>query len=355
MSSKPKLIIIIGPTVSGKSELAVKLAKKFSGEIISADSRQVYRGLDVGTAKVPGKWKASRQARRIVKNTVRVKSRTYIYKGIPHHCVDFVPPKKTYTVAEYKKCAEEAIEAIVSHGKIPIVVGGTGFWIDAIVYDLNLPAVPPNRELRKKLEKKTPAALLKLLKKFDPERAQTIEQKNPRRLIRAIEIAKALGRVPKLKRNSPYDTLWIGLTPSYEALPHKIKGRARDMIRCGLVNETKNLLKKGVSKKRIREFGFEYRAALDYIEKKISKKGLYERLAKDTLAYARRQMTWFKKNREIHWITGQPRRSIQMAQTIVEPFCSFSPRETIVRNPCPAPRTPRSTRRAAPAGAEPAH
>jgi|SRR3989338_3103973 len=339
MSRKLKLIIIIGPTVSGKSELAIKLAKKFNGEIISADSRQIYRGLDVGTAKVPGKW-----------TRIRNKER-FIYKSISHYCIDFVSPKKTYTVAEYKKCAQNAIRDIARRGKLPIVVGGTGFWIDALIYDLDFPAVAPNAKLRKKLEKKAPAELLKILQKLDLERAKTIEQKNPRRLIRAIEIAKTLGRVPKLKRHSHYDTLWLGINPLHAASPHegKIGARALKMIKKGLAREIKNLRKKGFPKKRIMEFGFEYRAALDYIEKKISKKELYKRLTKDTLAYARRQMTWWKRNQKIHWVTGQPHRSIQTTQTIVEHFCSFSPRETIARSLCLSPRTPRSTRRAAPA------
>ncbi|MBI2639927.1 MAG: tRNA (adenosine(37)-N6)-dimethylallyltransferase MiaA [Candidatus Sungbacteria bacterium] len=182
-----KLIVIIGPTASGKSELAVRLAKKFSGEIISADSRQVYRELDIGTGKVPGKW--------------RQKPKVFVYKAIPHYCIDFVSPKRVFTAADFKKCAEGAIQDINRRGKIPVMAGGTGFYIDAVLYENLLPNVPPNKTLRNTLSQKSARKLFMLLKRLDPERAKNIDRKNPRRLIRAIEIAKALGRVPKFKKN----------------------------------------------------------------------------------------------------------------------------------------------------------
>ena len=292
---KKKIIVIVGPTASGKSEFAVRLAKKLKGEIISADSRQVYRGLDIGTGKVAGKWKTLKG---------------FIYQDIPHHCIDFVSPKKTFTVAEYKKCAEQALDNIIVRKLMPIVVGGTGFWIDTLVYNLNLPAVRPNHKLRKKLEKKSAGELLKILQKSDPERARTIEQKNPRRLIRAIEIAQVLGKIPKLaKKNSPYNITWIGLNPPIKILSEHIKKRTAQMLRRGLAAETKKLLRQGISKKRLHELGFEYRATLKFIEKKITQRELYEKLVGDTLAYARRQMTWWKNNPHIQWINPLSHRS----------------------------------------------
>lgn len=308
---KRKVIVIVGPTASGKSELAVKLAKKFNGEIISADSRQVYRGLDIGTGKVPGAWRAPSTIipLRSYKNDGK-----FFYKGIPHYCIDFVSPKRTFTAAEYKKCAEAAITDIASRGKIPILVGGTGFWIDAVIYDINFPQVPPNKKLRRRLEKKSAAELLKILQRVDPERAKTVEQKNPRRIVRAIEIAQTLGKVPKIKRRSPYNALWIGLKPSYKLLSYKIKGRVKEMLRRGLPRETKKLLKRGVSRKRIKEFGFEYRAALDFLDKKTGRKELIDRLIKDTEDYARRQMTWWKRNSNIQWFT--PRKTIKNSGTV---------------------------------------
>ncbi len=293
-------MVIVGPTASGKSELAVRIAKKFKGEVISADSRQIYRNLDIGTGKVPG--------RRIIG------SRTS-YKGVPHHCIDFVSPKRTYTVAEYKKCAQKAISDIASRGKVPMLVGGTGFWIDAVVYDLDLPAVPPNPKLRKKLEKRNVTELLKMFQKLDPERAKTIEQKNPRRLIRAIEIAKTLGRAPKVKKRSPYTALWIGLTSPSETRSRKIRNRVEKMVKSGLVAETKKLLQDRVPQKRIREFGFEYRAALDYLQNGIDKERLRQRIVRDSIQYARRQMVWFKHNKEIHWV-----RNYGEAEKLVKKF-----------------------------------
>ncbi len=286
------LIVIVGPTASGKSALAVKLAKKFNGEIVSADSRQVYRGLDIGSAKV---------TRREM-------------DGIAHHLLDIASPKRAMSAGKFQRLAARAIAGIAGRRKVPFLVGGTAFWVDTVAYGLRLPEVRPDPALRKRLAAKSATALLAILKKLDPARAETIEQKNPRRLIRAIEIASALGRVPHLVKHSMFDTLWFGLKPSYEVGLHKMVERVDKMLRRGLVAETKKLLASGVSKKRIRELGFEYRAALDYIEGEIPSRAPLEkkfltgraalsaRLARDTLAYAKRQMRWWKRNRDIHWI-----------------------------------------------------
>ena len=285
MAPKQKIIVIVGPTASGKSELAIQIAQKYNGEIISADSRQVYRGLDIGTAKVPGAWRNG----------------TFYYKKISHHCIDIVSPKKIYSVAEYQKHANAAIQSIIQKRKIPILVGGTGLWIDAVVYGWHLPHVLPDQKLRTRLEKKTPAQLLAMLKKLDPQRAGTIEQKNPRRLIRAIEIATTLGSVPTLEKCSLYGTLIFGLNPTLAILERRIRDRAQKMIQHGLIAEIKKLLVSRVGKKRIREFGFEYRAGLAYLEEAMDGKKLREHIVRDTRAYARRQMTWFKRNQNITW------------------------------------------------------
>lgn len=285
---RQKLIVIVGPTASGKSALAVSLAKKFDGEIISADSRQVYRNLDIGTGKVTKKEMA----------------------GIRHHLLDVASPRQAFTAAQFKSHAERAIRDITQRGKMSIIAGGTAFWIDTLVYDLSLPEVKPNARLRHALEKKSAEQLLAILKKMDPRRAAGIEQQNPRRLIRAIEIARALGAVPKLKQGSPYHTLWIGINPAGDAWTRRVHRRVEAMIKQGLVAETKKLLRQGVPQKRIGEFGFEYAAARDAAQGRISRADLAKRVIRDTKKYAQRQMRWWKRNTGIHWIRSAQQRQV---------------------------------------------
>src|SRR3989344_3066503 len=166
--SKLKIVVIVGPTASGKSELADALARRFGGEIISADSRQVYKGLNIGTGKVPGKWRLINlpDSKRSLAIWQIPKAKVFMYKGVPHHCIDFVPPRKVFNAADFKKCAENAIKDITARGRTPILAGGTGFYIDTVVYDMALPEVLPNRKLRKMLEQKGPALLFAMLKKL---------------------------------------------------------------------------------------------------------------------------------------------------------------------------------------------
>jgi tRNA dimethylallyltransferase len=263
-----KVIVILGQTATGKSNLAVKIAKKINGEVISADSRQVYKGLDIGTGKINKKE----------------------MKGIPHHLLDIVSPKKKFTVAEYKKLTEEKIEEIIARGKIPIICGGTGFYIDAITKGVVFPEVPPNLKLRKILEKKSATKLFKMLKKLDSARAKNIDQKNKVRLIRAIEIAKALGKVPEITEIKPkYKFIKIGLYLPEVLLKNKIEKRVKKMFNDGLLKEIKKLKKDRVSNKRLKEFGFEYFEPTE------------EKVILETLKYAKRQMTWFKRDLEIKW------------------------------------------------------
>jgi len=252
---KPKLIVILGPTASGKTELAIKLAKKFNGEIINADSRQVYKGMDIGTAKPTKKE----------------------MKGIPHHLLDVASPKRKFTIAQYRKLALKAIEKIQKKGKIPFLVGGTWFYIKAVVDGLVIPEVPPDWKLRRKLEKKSPKELYKILKKLDPERAKTIERENPRRLIRAIEICKKIGKVPPLRFNPlPYPVLMIGIKRKKKELKERIRKRFFEWLKKGLILEVIRLRKMGVSFKRIEEFGMHYREIAKYLKGEISEKEMIE-------------------------------------------------------------------------------
>jgi len=282
-SLKKKLIVVLGPTASGKTELAIKLAKKFNGEIVNADSRQVYKGMDIGTAKPTKKE----------------------MKGVPHYLLDIASPKRKFTVAQYRKLALKAIEKIQKRGKIPFLVGGTWFYIRAIVDGLIIPEVPPNWKLRKELEKKTPKELYKILKKLDPERAKTIEKENKRRLIRAIEICKKIGKVPPLKFNPlPYPVLMIGIKRKKKELMERIRKRFFEWLKRGLILEVINLRKMGVSFKRIEEFGMHYREIARYLQGKISEKEIIENSIKEIQNYAKKQLNWFKKDKRVKWINN---------------------------------------------------
>lgn len=278
---KQPLIVIIGPTASGKTGLSIALAKKYGGEVISADSRQVYKGLDIGTEKITKKE----------------------MRGVPHYCIDTANPKRPYSIEQWRTCAEKAIVLISKKRKLPVVAGGTGFYVDSLVYGHTFPKVKPNSKLRKELEKKTTEELLAMLKKLDPKRAKTIEQKNPRRLMRAIEIASVLGKVPKLdKKESEYDAVWIGINPGLLILMERIEKRFDTTLRRGLVAETKKLRDEfGLSWKRINELGLEYRIVGEYLRGECTKEEMREKCIRELRKYAKRQMTWLKRNKEIHW------------------------------------------------------
>ncbi len=294
LKQKNKIIVIVGPNASGKSELGIKIAKKYNGEIISADSRQVYRGLDVGSGKVEGRWK----------------NKIFIYKNILHYCIGIANPKKVFTAEEFKKCAERAIIYILSRGKTPIIVGGTGFYIDTILGRIKLGGVPPDQKLRRKLSKYSTIKLFNYLKKLDPKRAKTVEQKNPRRLIRAIEIASnkkssvsaSLILVAPSKINTA-KLVWIGIKRPPEELKKRIHKRLIERLP-GIIREIKKLKRDGLSWKRLYDLGLEYRYVSLYLRGKLTKEEMISQLETATWHYAKRQMTWFKKNKEIKWFAN---------------------------------------------------
>jgi len=313
----PKIIVVVGPTASGKSELAVKIAKKFTPhllkikgvgvngfEIISADSRQIYKGLDIGSGKITKKE----------------------MQGIPHHLLDVASPKRVFTVAQYQKLAKKALKNILKRGKIPIICGGTGFYINALIYDYQFPQVPPQPKLRKQLEKKSTEELFVQLQKLDPERAKNIDKHNRRRLIRALEIILTTKKpIPPLTSpwgSNIYEVLKIGIKKSPKELKKLIKKRLLKRLKMGMIDEVKKLhYQQGLSWKRLDDLGLEYRYVARYLrqraqvnadptrtdaeKKKILKKleqEMVETLNKEIYRYAKRQMTWFKKDKEIHWI-----------------------------------------------------
>lgn len=266
-----KVIVIVGSTATGKSSLAIKLAKELDGEVISADSRQVYKSMDIGTGKVTHEE----------------------MQGIPHHLLGIIEPTQNFSVAKYKKLAEQKIDEVLKRGKIPIICGGTGFYIDAVTKGLVLPEVPPNTELREKLRSKDSTELLEMLKELDQDRAGNMnasDQKNKVRLIRAIEVAKALSVVPKITKGNPmYDFIKIGVKLPENKLKTKIQKRVKQMFKDGLLDEIEKLKENKVTEERLREFGFEYWKPTE------------ESVIKESLKYAKRQRTWWKKDKEIIW------------------------------------------------------
>ena len=293
---KNRIIVILGPTSSGKSGIGIKLAKKFNGEIISADSRQIYRRLNIGTGKI---------ARDPSRAGLKSNSEIYRSEGIAHHLIDAVDPKTEYNVARFKKDAIRVINDTIQRGKLPIICGGTGFWIRTLVDDVDFPEVKPDWKLREKLGRKSADVLFTLLKKFDPERAKKIDAKNKVRLIRALEICLAIGKVPKIKekeKNKKYAFLQIGIGVSKEKLHKKIKKRLEERWKEGMIDEVRKLKKSGLSWKKIQSFGLGYFWIPLYLKKKISEEELFEKIYSSEKNYAKRQLTWFRKDKRIVWL-----------------------------------------------------
>ncbi len=303
-----KLIVILGPTASGKTELSINLAKKFNVEDVSADSRQVYKGMNIGTGKVTKKE----------------------MRGIPHYLLDIASPKKRFTVLQYQKLALKAINKIHKENKLPFLVGGTGFYIQSVVDGIVIPKVKPDWKLRAKLEKKNTEELFKILKKLDPKRAKSIDKNNRRRLIRALEIViKTKKPVPKLKKQPiKSDVLILGVKRNKKELETLIHKRLLKRLKDGMIAEVKKLRKSGLSWKRLEEFGLEYRFVARYLftlqnfskknlggQKKLNYQEMIEKIQKESEHYTKRQMTWFKRDKRIRWI-----KNYKEAEKLVKNF-----------------------------------
>lgn len=281
--NRPKIVVVAGPTASGKSDIAVQLARKFNGEIISADSRQVYRGMDIGTGKV------TRREQKLAR----------------HWLLDVASPTRQYTVAHFKRDAARAISDIKRRGKLPIICGGTGFWIDALVYDQSLPAVKPDTKLRARLTKQTAPQLFARLRKLDPVRAAGIDGHNPVRLIRALEIVLSTGRpVPPQKNGSPFEPLYLGVSRPLPELKRRIEKRLDARLKAGMVAEVRRLHASGVSWKRLESFGLEYRWIARFLQNKIARTAMRGELLHDIIAYSKRQLTWWRKNPDVRLISS---------------------------------------------------
>ncbi len=296
-----KLISIVGPTASGKSELAVKLAKRFNGEIISADSRQIYKGMDLGTGKVQGKWTKSK-----FNPPAGGQNSIFKYKGIPHHLIDFLNPKQQFSVAKFQRVAQKKIQEILERGHIPILCGGTGHWLDALVNNQIIPEVKPNFKLRASLEKKSAEKLFSQLQKLDSTRASNIDRFNKRRLVRALEIVITTGKPVPVNSSQQTDNsnkvLWLGIQTNQTDLYNKIDKRLAERLKQGMLEEVKKLKKNKLSWKKLESFGLEYKYLALYIQNKISKEEMQTQLSFAIKHYSKRQLTWWKRNKNINWI-----------------------------------------------------
>lgn len=305
----PKLAVIVGPTASGKTDLAIALAKRFNGEVVSADARQVYQELDIATAKPAGQW--MKQGGRPV----------YLAEGVPHHLIDIIAPDRPFTLADYQRQAFAAIDDIIGRGKFPFLVGGTGQYVSAVIDNWQIPRVAPQSELRRKLAGQTLPALQQQLRAIDPVSAEIIDLKNRRRVIRALEVALTSGAsfVAQRKKQPPrYAALLLGINWPRQELRQRIRKRIQQQLEAGLLAETKKFLARyPASLPALSSLG--YPEVASYLRGECTLPEAVRRLELATCQYAKRQITWFKRNPRICWMAGVD--SVQ-AGSLIEDFYS---------------------------------
>lgn len=293
---KPKVVVICGPTASGKTALSIELAKKINGEIISCDSMQIYKDMNVGTAK-PTKEEM---------------------QGIKHYLVDYVLPTKRYSVADYKRDAEKSIKEILKKGKVPIIVGGTGLYVDSLIYNIEYPEIKFDEQYRKKLEKEVEEKglenLYKEAKKIDPIAVEKISKTDKKRLLRILEIYHATGKTKTeqeiiSRRNEPkYDYKVYALLWDREKLYDRINLRVDLMIKQGLIEEVKSILEKYNTFPTAMQ-GLGYKEVVQYLNGELTKEEMIEKVKQETRRYAKRQMTWFRKNKQTVWLDAENRQN----------------------------------------------
>lgn len=289
-----KVLVIVGPTGAGKTNLAIQIAKKYHGGLISADSRQIYKELDIGTAKSKDGFE-------------RAKVEIFL--------IDLISPRQSFNVAKYKELAYQKIDELLSQNKLPIIVGGTGFYVEALVKNCTYPP-KADRTVQNKLSKLTEEQLLKKLQEVDPQTALKIDPKNKRRLVRALEVYESTGmplsKFGKKANVAKYEFLILGIDINREELYQKIDQRVDKMIEDGLVNETKKLYKKYGRVESLNTIG--YKEIIGYLDGNISLEDAVQKIKFNTHAYARRQMTWFRKNKEIVWIKNHKEAEKEILQ-----------------------------------------
>ena len=283
LMKKPKVIAIVGPTASGKTALSIAVAKKFNGEVVSADSRQVYAGMDIGTGKITREEMA----------------------GIPHHLIDIADPVTVYSGADFAKDANEAIMSILERKHCPIVTGGTFFYIDLLRGKIQPAPVEPNEDFRNSLAHFKDDELFSQLQERDARRAENIDPFNRRRLVRALEVIEALGSVPEQKEvESPYEWLIVGVEVPSAPLQDKIHDRLIARLEQGMIEEVKTLVAQGVTYERLDDLGLEYRYIGQYLQNRLTYEEMVIELETKIRQYAKRQLTWLKRDTEIEWFSS---------------------------------------------------
>lgn len=287
---KPKLIILTGPTAVGKSELSVKLAQKIGAEIISADSMQVYRHMDIGTAKITKEQ----------------------MQGVPHYLIDEFEPDEEFNIVIFQKRAKECMKQIYQKGKIPMIVGGTGFYIQSILYDIDFEETSQDTTYRRELEalavKKGAEALHEMLRLVDEQAAEEIHANNIKRVIRALEYHKLTGQSisehnhNERAKEAPYDFSYFVLNDERAKLYAQIDARVDEMMQEGLVQEVQDLRERGYTKDMVSMQGLGYKEILSYLNGECSLEDAVYILKRDTRHFAKRQLTWFRRERNITWI-----------------------------------------------------
>ncbi|MBR5337332.1 MAG: tRNA (adenosine(37)-N6)-dimethylallyltransferase MiaA [Lachnospiraceae bacterium] len=284
------LIILTGPTAVGKTNLSIRLAKDIGGSIISADSMQVYKGMDIGTAKITPEE----------------------MQGIPHYLIDIFPPEHEFNVVEFKNLAEDALRECYDRSRIPIITGGTGFYIQALLYDIDFESAGEDKEYRDKLwhlaSTEGPEALHRLLGEVDPASAESIHFHNVKRVIRALEFhhltGKTISRHNEQERNntSPYNHAYFVLNDNRDRLYKRIEDRIDEMVSGGLVEEVSCLKDRGLTKDHVSMKGLGYKEIMAYLEGECSLEEAIYTLKRDTRHFAKRQLTWFNRERDVIWV-----------------------------------------------------
>ena len=293
MEKLPKVLCIVGPTSSGKTSLSLKLTHQFQGEIINADARQIYRGFDIGTGKPKGEW---------LTNGGRM---VYSVEGIDHYLIDHLAPEQSSTAAEWKVEAMNCIQGIKERNHLPIIVGGTGLYIQSLIDNYDMPAVAPQPEMRERMAMMSLEDLVKELQEVDPMSMETVDLKNPRRVMRAIEVARMTGesfREQRKKHAAVVDPLFIGIERNPEELRERINQSIDRMLAAGWIEEVKALHEKGVAWGAPAMTSLGYREIGAYLREEYTKEQMIEKIRIYTWQYARRQMTWFRKEQRIHWV-----------------------------------------------------